>query len=176
MDLLSLGEYNALFAAGVFDFATGLRLVKKRGELMAQARDGGHAAIIGMTEEEIRDTINKYSLQTVDIANLNSPSQVVVSGPKSAILQAQSAFESAGCDRYIPLNVSGAFHSRLMADARVNLKRLSCISPFRQSRYPSFQTCPPIHRWHDHAIARRPDYACCQLDRFHPIFNEKWCG
>ncbi len=114
----SLGEYNALFAAEVVDFETGLKLVQKRGELMSKAKDGGMAAVIGMEEEKIKDVLANNDLNNIDIANLNSPSQIVISGPKNDIINAQSLFESAGCMMYIPLNVSGAFHSRLMGDAR----------------------------------------------------------
>lgn len=114
----SLGEYDALFAAGVFDFGTGLELVKKRGELMGQAQNGGMAAVLGLTEEEIREIINKNGLDYIDIANLNSPSQTVISGIKKDIEDAASIFESGGALKYVLLNVSGAFHSRYMADAK----------------------------------------------------------
>jgi trans-AT polyketide synthase, acyltransferase and oxidoreductase domains len=114
----SLGEYNALFASGAFDFETGLKLVKKRGELMSKAQNGGMAAVIGMDEETIRAVLKKEELNNIDIANLNSPSQIVISGRKNEIIEGQSIFEVAGCKMYIPLNVSGAFHSRLMEDAR----------------------------------------------------------
>jgi trans-AT polyketide synthase/acyltransferase/oxidoreductase domain-containing protein len=110
----SLGEYCALFAAGAFDFETGLKLVQKRGQLMANAKAGGMAAIIGMTEWEIENALSSHDFQNIDIANVNSPSQIVISGPKQDIVQAQAVFE--GQARYIVLNVSGAFHSRLMVD------------------------------------------------------------
>lgn len=113
----SLGEYNALFAAGAVDFETGLRLVKKRGELMSEANNGKMAAIIGFGEEKIRDLIESEGLVHIDIANLNAPSQIVISGPATEIERAQFTFESAGCKLFLPLKVSGAFHSRLMAKA-----------------------------------------------------------
>jgi polyketide biosynthesis malonyl-CoA-[acyl-carrier-protein] transacylase len=111
-----MGEYNALLAAGAIDFATGLKLVQKRGELMSQARSGGMAAILGFSEEKISEILMRHGLN-IDIANLNSPSQIVVSGVKTDILNAQSIFENSGAT-YIPLNVSGAFHSRLMDDVK----------------------------------------------------------
>ena len=111
----SLGEYCALFAAGAFDFETGLRLVQKRGALMAQAKDGGMAAVIGLSEGEIERTLAHHHFHNIDIVNINSPSQIVISGPKQAIEEAQAAFEGHA-KRYIILNVSGAFHSRLMAN------------------------------------------------------------
>ena len=113
----SLGEYSALYAAGVLDFATGVRLVRKRGALMAAAHSGGMAAVIGLSADQVRAVLDGPGLEDVEIANLNSPSQVVVSGPRSAVFSAQPRFEAAGCARYVPLNVSAAFHSRLMAPA-----------------------------------------------------------
>lgn len=113
----SLGEYDALFAAGVIDFETGVKLVKKRGELMSKAVGGGMAAIVGLSEEKIIEILKSYRLEGIDIANLNSPSQIVVSGKKEDIVKAQSIFEAAGAKRYIVLNVSGAFHSRYLSEA-----------------------------------------------------------
>ena len=111
----SLGEYNALLAAGVFDFGTGLKLVQKRGALMAQAQGGGMAAVVGLTCEQVRATIDQQGLGQLDLANINTPNQIVVSGPRAEIQRAQGVFESAGAAMYVPLNVSGAFHSRYMA-------------------------------------------------------------
>jgi malonyl CoA-acyl carrier protein transacylase len=113
----SLGEYNALLAAGVFDFLTGLRLVKKRGELMAQARNGGMGAVIGLNIGGIEKVIREGGLDSLDVANFNSPSQTVVSGPVDDIRRAGPLFEKAGARMYMPLPVSAAFHSRYMAEA-----------------------------------------------------------
>lgn len=113
----SLGEYSALFAAGAFDFETGLRLVMKRGELMSQAQGGGMAAVIGLSEEKVAEILKKRDIASVTIANDNSPSQIVIAGPRAEIERIQSIFVEAG-GLYIPLNVSGAFHSRYMSDAR----------------------------------------------------------
>src|SRR5579864_8957994 len=113
----SLGEYNALLAAGVFDFLTGLRLVKKRGELMAQAKNGGMGAVIGLSADAIARVIRENGLASIDVANFNTPSQTVVSGPVEDIKRAGPLFENAGARMYMPLQVSAAFHSRYMADA-----------------------------------------------------------
>ncbi|MEH7265815.1 ACP S-malonyltransferase [Priestia megaterium] len=113
----SLGEYSALFAAGAFDFETGLKLVKRRGELMGQATGGGMAAIIGFNIEQVRSILTRSELLDIDIANHNAPNQIVISGTKDDIISAQSFFEDAGVKAYIPLNVSGAFHSRYMVNA-----------------------------------------------------------
>lgn len=113
----SLGEYNALLAAGVFDFLTGLRLVKKRGELMAQARNGGMAAVIGLDADKVGQVVRTHGLSSIDVANFNTPSQTVVSGPVEDIKSAGPFFEKEGAQMYIPLQVSAAFHSRYMQDA-----------------------------------------------------------
>jgi trans-AT polyketide synthase/acyltransferase/oxidoreductase domain-containing protein len=112
----SLGEYNALFAAGAFDFATGLKLVRERGRLMAQAKAGGMAAVIGADEEKIKHILHKGGCSNISIANYNTPVQTVVSGAAEEIKQAAPHFKEAGIT-YIPLNVSGAFHTAFMADA-----------------------------------------------------------
>lgn len=114
----SLGEYNALFAAGVVNFETGLRWVKKRGDLMSQATGGGMAAVIGLTQEKTHKILIENDLSSIDIANLNGLNQIIISGSKSEIVRAQSVFESSGATMYIPLNVSGAFHSRYMVEAK----------------------------------------------------------
>ena len=114
----SLGEYNALFAAKVIDFETGLKLVQKRGELMSEASGGAMAAIIGMSATDIAKTLASNNLQSIDIANFNEPNQTVISGQENDIKKAQNIFEEAGVRRYIPLAVSGAFHSRYMEPAK----------------------------------------------------------
>src|SRR5438552_4780847 len=91
-----LGEYNALFAAGAFDFLTGLRLVKKRGELMSQAQNGAMAAVIGLGASIIKKVIKEHGLASIDVANFNSPSQTVISGPVDDIKRAGPFFEKGG--------------------------------------------------------------------------------
>ena len=114
---LSLGELTALAAAGVYDFATGLRLVAERGRLMQLACDatkGGMAAVIGGTPEEVQRFCDEFG---IEIANLNCPGQIVVSGDNAKVLEAVDA--SKGRFKLCkPLNVAGAYHSRLMASAR----------------------------------------------------------
>lgn len=112
----SLGEYNALHAAEVMSFETGLRLVKKRGELMSKATKGAMAAIINSSEKQIREILDAADLTTIDIANYNAPTQIIISGLKDDISKSQSYFEKANA-RFFPLNTSGAFHSRYMKDA-----------------------------------------------------------
>lgn len=112
----SLGEYNALFAAGAFDFKTGLKLVQRRGALMADSRGGGMAAVIGLGADRISELVFNFAFDTIDLANLNSPNQSVISGPAADVTAVATILEEAGA-KVMPLNVSGAFHSRMMAPA-----------------------------------------------------------
>ena len=118
----SLGEYNALVAAGAISFSSGLNLVKKRGELMARAKNGGMAAIIGPGEDQIRECLDKNKIKNVSVANLNTPSQTVISGSKAGIEAAKPIFDALAKTRYVILNVSGAFHAPPMADAAREFK------------------------------------------------------
>jgi malonyl CoA-acyl carrier protein transacylase len=113
----SLGEFNALLAAECFDFATGLRLVARRGALMSRVLDGAMAAILNATQEEIATILRQNDLTGIDIANYNTPAQIVISGRADEIIRAQPFFQK-GKIRYYPLNTSGAFHSRFMRTAR----------------------------------------------------------
>lgn len=132
----SLGEYNALFAAGVFDFATGLQLVRKRGQLMSQAIGGGMAAVVGLTPEQIRSVLATNHLEAIDVANLNTPAQTVLSGPEKDIREAQPLFEAAGARMYKPLAVSGAFHSRYMQPAKNEFERFLQTFHFNAPQIP----------------------------------------
>jgi trans-AT polyketide synthase/acyltransferase/oxidoreductase domain-containing protein len=132
----SLGEYNALLTAGVFDFATGLKLVQKRGALMAQAQGGGMAAVVGMGFDEVRGVIDRQGLGQIDLANINAPNQIVISGPRAEIQRAQAIFEAAGAMMYVPLNVSGAFHSRYMADFQSQFRSYLAGFAFAPPRVP----------------------------------------
>jgi malonyl CoA-acyl carrier protein transacylase len=113
----SLGEYNALLAAQVFDFSTGLKLVQKRGWLMSEAPQGGMSAVIGLTLEKIQQVFQTLNIETVDIANLNSPTQIVISGPPADLDRVDPACKEAGAKLVVRLNVSGSFHSRYMKPA-----------------------------------------------------------
>ncbi|HEX6427155.1 MAG TPA: ACP S-malonyltransferase [Niastella sp.] len=119
----SLGEYCALFAAGGMDFKTGVQLVQKRGSLMTNVQDGGMVAIKGLSAEEIQSVIKKHGLEAMDVANFNTPNQIVLSGPRDLVANSGPYFEDAGATLYYPLNVSGAFHSRYMAPAKKEFER-----------------------------------------------------
>ena len=108
----SLGEFNAILAAGIFDFEMGLKIVKKRGELMAEVRDGGMAAVIGLPIEDVSQILQE-NYPELDIANINARNQIVISGPKQLIEKAGETFEEEYAS-YKILAVSGAFHSRYM--------------------------------------------------------------
>ena len=113
----SLGEYTALAVAGVFDFATAVRLAHERGRLMHEAgqkRAGAMAAIIALDEDKVAEVCRESD--TV-IANINCPGQIVISGAAENITKAMGMATAAGASRAIPLQVSGAFHSPLMQPA-----------------------------------------------------------
>lgn len=115
----SLGEYNALQAAGVFDFATGLRLVRQRGQIMGEVSGGGMAAVIGLEPQHIQEVLDSTEAgRRLDVANFNSFDQTVIAGPKDDLATVKAQFEAAGVRAYIPLNVSAPFHSRYMREAQ----------------------------------------------------------
>ncbi|MCG1028665.1 ACP S-malonyltransferase [Virgibacillus halodenitrificans] len=116
----SLGEYSALVAAGAISLEEALPLVATRGKLMEEAFPKGQgtmAAVLGMNEEKIQDCLNEVEDEIVDIANLNCPGQIVISGSKEGIEEATEVLKANGAKRVMPLNVSGPFHSRLMKSA-----------------------------------------------------------
>lgn len=134
----SLGEYTALAVAEVFDFTTGIKLVRKRGELMSEARSGTMAAIIGLDKETIEKLISKVD-GTVVLANENSPQQFVISGEMGAVKKACSLLEEAGARRVTLLNVSGAFHSPLMEEAKKKMQEVLSEVDFNPPRFPVVQ-------------------------------------
>jgi malonyl CoA-acyl carrier protein transacylase len=117
----SLGEFNALLAAGCFDFEVGLKLVQKRGQLMSMVTGGGMAAVMNSTPEHIETILRENGLLNVSLANFNTPSQIVISGQKDEIAAAQSLLQK-GRVLYFPLKTSGAFHTRFMSEAQTEFK------------------------------------------------------
>ena len=116
---LSLGEITAYTAAGIFDFATGLRVVAERGRLMQMACEasvGGMAAIVGQERGEVADLCKEFD---VEAANFNAPGQIIISGEKAKVDAAVEGAKAKGWRKVMPLNVAGAYHSRLMEPARV---------------------------------------------------------
>ena len=117
----SLGEYTSMVVGGVMDFADGIRLVRERGRLMheaSEARPGSMAAIIGLEEYVVAQVAQDAG---VEMANINSDDQIVISGDKMALARAMDLASARGAKKVVPLAVSGAFHSRLMALAQEGL-------------------------------------------------------
>lgn len=113
----SLGEYDALFAAGCMDFETGVRLVQKRGELMGMANGGSMVAVVGLEADRVAALLADGGIADVDIANHNARSQVVLSGRPEALARVSGILAQESAVRCVPLNVSAAFHSRYMQPA-----------------------------------------------------------
>jgi [acyl-carrier-protein] S-malonyltransferase len=134
----SLGEYVALYAAGVFDFEAGLRLVKRRAELMDSASDGVMAALLGFDRAQLEDQI----AQTPDVvlANDNNAGQVVISGTAEAVEAIMATVKSK---RAVKLNVSGAFHSPLMAGAATEFQTVLDQVEFQAAQVPVLSNVDP---------------------------------
>jgi [acyl-carrier-protein] S-malonyltransferase len=118
---LSLGEFTALAAAGAMSFEDGLRVVRLRGRFMQQACEvtqGGMAAVIGLDEPTTRAVCDEAG---VELANLNCPGQLVISGEADRLTRACELAKAKGAKRALPLTVAGAYHSRLMASAKPKL-------------------------------------------------------
>src|SRR5438067_351967 len=133
---LSLGEITAHAAAGTFDFATGLKLVQRRGEFMDEACAatlGGMAALIGGAENDVR---RLAADEDVDIANINAPGQIVISGELTKVEAAVGVAKEYGIRRATMLNVAGAYHSRLMDSAYEKLGAVLANLPMQTPRFP----------------------------------------
>lgn len=132
----SLGEYTSMVVAGVIDFPDAVRLVRERGRLMQQAgveRPGSMAAIIGLEELALTQICSETG---VELANINSDDQIVISGDKIAVARAMDLASARGAKRTIPLPVSGAFHSSLMAQAREGLTEAVSALDFAEPSTP----------------------------------------
>ena len=135
----SLGEYAALYVAGVFDWESGLRLIQRRAELMDSAAGGMMAALIGFDRDQLQTQIQ----QTPDVvlANDNSPAQVVISGTPAAV---EAVLSQVTAKRAIRLNVSGAFHSPYMAAAATQFQELLESVQFQTAQVPILSNTEPI--------------------------------
>jgi [acyl-carrier-protein] S-malonyltransferase len=135
---LSLGELTAYCAAGVFDFATGLKIVAERGRLMQEACEqssGGMAAIIGEERPKVQELCREFDIEA---ANFNTPGQIVVSGEKAKVAAAVAAAKERGIKKAMPLTVAGAYHSRLMEPARAAFAAYLAAIPFAAPRFGVF--------------------------------------
>ncbi|ABA22343.1 Malonyl CoA-acyl carrier protein transacylase [Trichormus variabilis ATCC 29413] len=135
----SLGEYIALYVAGVFEWSAGLKLVKRRAELMDSAAGGMMAAMMNFDREQLETVI----AQTPDVvlANDNSPAQVVISGTPEAV---QTVMSQVKAKRAVPLKVSGAFHSHLMNTAAVEFQEILETVEFQQANVPVLSNVEPV--------------------------------
>lgn len=116
----SLGEYTACLAAEVFSFSDAVRIVRKRGELMQRAQPegkGAMAAVLGLNEDTLREICDSISHFYVDLANLNCPGQIVISGEAEAVAQAMEIAKERGAKKVVPLQVSIPSHCKLMREA-----------------------------------------------------------
>ncbi len=135
----SLGEYIALYVAGVFEWSAGLRLVKRRAELMENAAGGRMAALMGFDREQLE----KILAETKDVvlANDNSSAQVVISGTPEAV---ESVMSRLKAKRKVLLKVSGAFHSPMMAEASAEFKNVLASVEFGQATVPVLSNVEPV--------------------------------
>ena len=135
----SLGEYIALYIAGVFEWSAGLRLIQRRAELMDSVAGGMMAALIGFDREQLEQQIQ----QTPDVvlANDNSPAQVVISGTPAAV---EAVISQVKKKRAIPLKVSGAFHSPFMAAAATEFQQVLESVTFKPAQIPVLSNVEPI--------------------------------
>lgn len=136
----SLGEFSALSAAGIVDFEEGLKLVKKRGELVRDASSdhpGSMAAIIGLESEKVQEICREIAGDGVLMpVNYNSPEQTVISGSKELVLEAMEKASAEGAKRAIELSVSGAFHTPFMKRAYEGLKEYVSGIPLQEPLVP----------------------------------------
>jgi len=137
----SLGEYTSLVAADVIEFSDAVRLVRKRGELMNQAavnRPGAMAAILGLNELAFAQICDETG---VELANINTDDQIVISGDKIAVARAMDLASARGAKKAIPLPVSGAFHSSLMSEAESGLADVINALNFNEPKMPVVGNC-----------------------------------
>lgn len=135
----SLGEYAALYVAGVFDWSSGLRLIKRRAELMDSVSGGMMAALIGFDRAQLETQLQQMS--DVVLANDNSPAQVVISGTPTAV---QELIASIKTKRAMPLKVSGAFHSPFMAAAASEFQQVLETVTFNTATIPVLSNVEPV--------------------------------
>ena len=134
----SVGEVAALQCAGAFSFSDGLQMVAKRGEIMSKVSGGGMAAVIGMDADKISVVLDEQGADQIDLANFNSPGQIVISGPASQITQVLSPLKDSGARMVVPLKVSGAFHSRMMNEPAAEFAVFLQNFTFSLPQFPVF--------------------------------------
>ena len=117
----SLGEYAALYEAGVLSLDDTISAIAKRAELMGKSKGGAMAAVLGLAQDKVQEAVKEASQSAyVDVANYNTPEQIVITGSVEGVQKASELLSAAGAKRVIPLSVSGAFHSDMMKEATVD--------------------------------------------------------
>lgn len=135
----SLGEYSALYTAGAIDFESGLRLVKRRAELMTDAPHGVMVALIGFKRDRLEEQISQ--IPGAVIANDNHNAQIVISGTPEGV---EEVLDKVKIRRSVPLNVSGAFHSPLMAEVSVEFNKILSTTTFQPTQVPVLSNVEPV--------------------------------
>ena len=164
----SLGEYSALFAAGVFSYEQGLRLVETRGNLIqesSKAHPGSLSAVVGLSDKHIEELAQKAHIEPV---NFNCPGQVVIAGTDEALTEAARIAKGMGALKTIRLNVSGPFHSSYMHDAAVKMKTALEQAVLSQPKVPVISNVDAQQ------VLTGEDVVCklsAQID--HPVLWEK---
>jgi len=133
----SLGEYCAMYAAGVMNLENTLKAIQKRADLMSEVKGGAMSAVLNASDEVLKAGVNeglKYGY--VDIANYNSPVQVVITGDETAVQKAGEYILANGARRVVPLAVSGAFHSKFMKNAGENFEEFLKDLPLNNAKIP----------------------------------------
>ena len=135
----SLGEYCAMYASGVMNLETTLKAIQKRADLMSETKGGSMAAIISAPEGSLEKALEEASsIGYVDVANYNSPVQVVITGNEAAVKKAGELLSEAGAKRVVPLAVSGAFHSEYMKEAGEKFKEFVSGLEINNAQFPVF--------------------------------------
>ena len=133
----SLGEYAAYYTAGVVDLEHALTLIQKRADLMSDAPAGAMTAVLNATDDQIKEALEKANKDGyVDVANYNSPVQVVITGEADAVKKTGEYLQEMGVKRVIPLAVSGAFHSMLMKDASEKFAEFIADMDIKNAKIP----------------------------------------
>lgn len=132
----SVGEYAALYVAGVYSFSVGARIVAERAQLMHTAGGGKMLAVVGMEPDTVESVLSAFSRDRVGIGLYNSPSQLVVSGCAAGVDEAEAALRAAGGKKLVPLAVSGAFHSEQMRPVRDAFAEALSRYPWRDPAVP----------------------------------------
>ena len=135
----SLGEYCAMYTSGVMNLETTLKAIQKRADLMGATKGGAMAAILNAPEGSIEKALKEASsVGYVDVANYNSPVQVVITGDEAAVAKAGELLTQAGARRVVPLAVSGAFHSKFMENAGNEFKNFVAELELNDAQIPVY--------------------------------------